>query len=123
MADLIKVPFLIGRVALVVVVVVGRERRIRTVVGIGLTGLSGLMGHSPLKSCHCRWRLVGSLIWVESWSISARFGCRGLAAVGSGVVSGSDKHKRYAYHLRGSLLAMAVAVTRREPATIQSIKY
>jgi hypothetical protein len=31
--------------------------------------------------------------------------------------------KRYAYYLRGSPLAMAVAVTQREPATIQSIKY
>ena len=33
------------------------------------------------------------------------------------------KYKRYAYHLRGSLLAMAVAITWRKPTTIQLIKY
>ena len=32
-------------------------------------------------------------------------------------------YKRFAYHLRGSPLAMAVAITRWEPTTIQSIKY
>ncbi len=80
-----EVPFLIRRVALVVV---GRGRRIGTVVGISLASLSGLAGHSSLGSCHCRWRLVGQSISVESWSISAQFGCSGSAAVGSGIVVG-----------------------------------
>ncbi len=49
-----EVPFLIGRVARVVVVVVlGRGRRLGTVVEVGLTGRCNfLVDHSPSKSCH-----------------------------------------------------------------------
>jgi hypothetical protein len=119
-----EVSILIGGVALVVVVftvsgaVGASELSLGSAWRASAASRAIVFGFLPLPMAIGRSVSFGRVLVDFSAIRSSRVGCCRQRRQ-----SGSDKHKRYAYHLMGSLLAMAVAVTRREPATIQLIKY
>ena len=83
--------------------------------------------HQIHEDCHGQ---TGSLVTFGQGAVatsSNKMKCNTKSSTETEIISFADKlaniNKRYAYHLRGNLLAMAVVVTRREPVTIQLIKY